>query len=754
MSETHQNKALQLPSTLFDYAIIRNDISSITRWIYWGVDVNQTLSIGGTPLDNAINSKNLEAVQLLIHGGAVIQKNHIFIAINQNDDAMVHYLIKNGSNISSTNTVNGLSPLAFAIKQGNQKIISALINGGIDLNVYLDGLKPDEFARAVYQNDIAEFLKKHLLKDYETDPSSSLIYYSDDSSEEEDIQNNPQQEQYAKHRIHQCVYQNNINTLTQLLPTKSNLNSLDELGNTPLLIGIANGNVLILKLLLTHGANANTPNTQGFTPLAQAVKYGRTQMVALLLDSGANPYLFNTLTKSHSLIINALKNNRHKEINLLLHAQGKKTLEIEQQRLLLSPNCYAFNPHRHIKIWLSKEPAHFMNDINQLRLVRMRALCPGDEIYLIYESTLLTTAAEQELHSFCAKHTITPKDMRSDIIPQCLSNPKPYEKELIALYEDEINNLNLGGNLAAASDIIRWLSPMYTLGIYSDFDVHVDTRTLNSTLSIDGELVTNLQSRPVDKNNERFQIACSNDIIAIINPESSYIQRIQKAIIDANLPCTRNQIHWLETNSSQEPFILSPREYRNYLLTYQKQFKAYIINDLAQHKDNIPQIIRLLNKYIPYLEQLDDEYLYNVVHATGPATLLSVIKKQKERYSLNELTLIAPFALSNCYALFCAFRSGQGGALHIHPAARNKLSWIEESSQENTCDLSWLNEGENKIKQQEYRFHRSAIKIQTFFKQNVSPKPLRKEYDSFTSIADILITDKCSISKTKARTSN
>ena len=41
---------------------------------------------------------------------------------------------------------------------------------------------------------------------------------------------------------------------------------------------------------------------------------------------------------------------------------------------------YELNPHRHVKIWLSKKPDIFLNQENQLRLVRIRAQNPDDVI--------------------------------------------------------------------------------------------------------------------------------------------------------------------------------------------------------------------------------------------------------------------------------------------------------------------------------------------------------------------------------------
>ncbi len=48
---------------------------------------------------------------------------------------------------------------------------------------------------------------------------------------------------------------------------------------------------------------------------------------------------------------------------------------------------YKYNPHAHVKIWLSKTPSVFMNIENQTRLIEMREKNPNDimlEAYLIH----------------------------------------------------------------------------------------------------------------------------------------------------------------------------------------------------------------------------------------------------------------------------------------------------------------------------------------------------------------------------------
>ena len=183
---------------------------------------------------------------------------------------------------------------------------------------------------------------------------------------------------------------------------------------------------------------------------------------------------------------------------------------------------YHFNPHRHVRIWISKNRDTWLNSENQLRLVRMREKNKADDIYFIFDSALLSKKAIDEMNHFCSKHHITPKDIRINIIPACTT---PEEQELIRLYEDEVLHLDQGGNLAVASDLLRWVKPIYELGSYSDFDTNIDTRKLAQAIQVGSPILLNIGStfRQAVKVSETISfpsyedLCLNNDIIAIVD---------------------------------------------------------------------------------------------------------------------------------------------------------------------------------------------------------------------------------------------
>ncbi|CAM2883979.1 glycosyltransferase family 88 protein [Legionella worsleiensis] len=188
---------------------------------------------------------------------------------------------------------------------------------------------------------------------------------------------------------------------------------------------------------------------------------------------------------------------------------------------------YQYDPHAHVKIWLSMKPDNFMNTENQMRLITMRENNPADSISLVYDSSLLNEQAINSLNLFCAEHRITPVDAH-----QFATNlNSEHEHTLYELYRDEITHFNEGGNPALASDILRWLSPVYTRGTYTDFDVPVDTAKLPKKMDVQAPLLLNIGSLRI---RNKDIILSNNDYIAIADPLAAQndINKIQQGMID------------------------------------------------------------------------------------------------------------------------------------------------------------------------------------------------------------------------------
>ncbi|MDP1615354.1 MAG: glycosyltransferase family 88 protein, partial [Methylococcales bacterium] len=91
---------------------------------------------------------------------------------------------------------------------------------------------------------------------------------------------------------------------------------------------------------------------------------------------------------------------------------------------------YVLKPHKHVKIWFSKDSDVFLNAENQLRLVKFRTKNPRDEVALVFSKQLLSESAQQDLFIFCNQHKIKPLSLEEDIEPQLTLTE---EQQLIAI---------------------------------------------------------------------------------------------------------------------------------------------------------------------------------------------------------------------------------------------------------------------------------------------------------------------------------
>jgi len=174
-------------------------------------------------------------------------------------------------------------------------------------------------------------------------------------------------------------------------------------------------------------------------------------------------------------------------------------------------NQYSLDTRKHYKIWFSKDPNIFLPQENQLRLIRMKLKNPDATISLVYSSNTLSKEAKAELINFCYLQNITPIDF--DVVVRS-STRGANERTMYRLAATEIRRAidNTGGNLAAASDIVRLLKfTIENCGIYSDFDVDVDFSALEERCAVAAPLVC---SADVENIGSQIAPTANNEFLA------------------------------------------------------------------------------------------------------------------------------------------------------------------------------------------------------------------------------------------------
>lgn len=91
----------------------------------------------------------------------------------------------------------------------------------------------------------------------------------------------------GRRTIHRAVLKNSLSRLMRLLDNKTDIESSDNLGWTPLHLAVSLNNIAIVQLLLSRGADANAITNDGTTPLHIATYVGNKEIVDYLLNHGA-----------------------------------------------------------------------------------------------------------------------------------------------------------------------------------------------------------------------------------------------------------------------------------------------------------------------------------------------------------------------------------------------------------------------------------------------------------------------------------
>jgi glucosyltransferase Lgt1/2/3 len=412
---------------------------------------------------------------------------------------------------------------------------------------------------------------------------------------------------------------------------------------------------------------------------------------------------------------------------------------------------FTYNPHRHVKIWLSDDPNVFMNIENQLRLVRTRAINPTDEIHLVYDSSLLSSAAFSELQTFCTKHTISPIDVQKDIIPACQTKE---EIDLLAIYQDDIQHLKQGGNLGAASDILRWLKPVFCLGTYSDFDVEVNTRNIAAEILVDKPLLFNVGSVPSADDEAAY---VNNDAFAVVDSmeANGLIKKIQQSIYKACIHQQNNQSpyndflkhsfealiklgKWAYTLFPDDSTKILSLMHLNNQNRSAREFRQHILG-LTAANDVFLKFEGHENKLHEYAEKIrlamskaqksptDDAALVemarkntrfvllknSVIHTTGSAAILINVFPQLIYKASDIDTHVAPYSFEK-YKLDTMFQYKNHISIHTSTEQATKILTSETIGINN--DVSWLEEGVKAQKEREQKMEKSALIIQSFFR--------------------------------------
>ncbi len=359
---------------------------------------------------------------------------------------------------------------------------------------------------------------------------------------------------------------------------------------------------------------------------------------------------------------------------------------------------YTYNPHRHVKIWLGDLPFE-----NQLRLVRMRAINPKDEIHLVYDSNLLVETTPEALKSLADKHEIKLIDVVD------LKEEKEItesEGSLLNVYKKEVEGGD--GNLGVASDLLRWLT--YPLGTYTDFDVTVNTQDLPPEITVEAPMLFSLGSLPAPDYGAE-SLFLNNDIFAVVDPEAAkdQIEKMQKTLcesfLDKNNPYEKVQKKMKEDIGNYVPKFLL-----NKTLSMDPTYQNLSTLNLLTRKNKSDYSQKKLRQLIMTKKNNFQLLKTSVITTSGPTALIYNLfgKTIHEEDDFNRD--IVPYAFANYKGLGKAFYSKN--FIPLKASKKELLEVFSETEVGSRCDISWLQVGVDARKKREAKMEEAAKKIQ------------------------------------------
>ena len=118
--------------------------------------------------------------------------------------------------------------------------------------------------------------------------------------------------------LYRSLLSNNLSAAKDLLKMGANPNITNNMSETPLYQAVDMGNMEAVQLLIDYSANTNISKSDGNTPLHIAVRKQRRDLIKILLENGADPNSQNKLYQQTPLHV-AMKSKSDIETIKLLH---------------------------------------------------------------------------------------------------------------------------------------------------------------------------------------------------------------------------------------------------------------------------------------------------------------------------------------------------------------------------------------------------------------------------------------------------
>ncbi|RUR05046.1 glycosyltransferase family 88 protein [Legionella sp. km772] len=298
---------------------------------------------------------------------------------------------------------------------------------------------------------------------------------------------------------------------------------------------------------------------------------------------------------------------------------------------------YRFTTQNWTRIWFTTNPQEFLPQKNKIRIIDFLNTFPSRKIALIFDSRLLDEHGKEDFAQF--KHELSSLNKANQInfydFSEISFQQNLFDEEL-PLYElanIELTHLANGGNVAAASDIVRTLSKVFCLGIYTDFDVEF----------LPSQIEEFKTSSPFLFSVNGYNYC--NDILAIhpkLTLKTELLKNYYKNILESYRLCREynlEQREQLQREMTLDLMGLFEDEHRRLVEPAMAQL-FYIINEKYEEYSSLPMslLIRkaceeaIKNEENAHLKIIYKKiYMHNVMASAGPKALPGGMSYDEER---------------------------------------------------------------------------------------------------------------------------
>ena len=256
----------------------QQDKAAVRTLLKQGASVSAPQPDGATALHWAAHWNDVEMADLLLKAKANVNAKNDYdvtpltLATENGSEAMVLKLLKAGANPNAA-TSTGETPLMTAVHSGNITVVKALIASGAEVNLKGGGREQSPLLWAVGggQHEIMRVLLENGAKvDDASEMRRNFVSFS---------RGNPQGGRLTGIADHTLESDG----------TRPGLRWVNRGGLTPLILAAKNGDLDSIKILLAAGSNINAVDGLGSTALMVAIRNDQFETAAFLLDKGADP---------------------------------------------------------------------------------------------------------------------------------------------------------------------------------------------------------------------------------------------------------------------------------------------------------------------------------------------------------------------------------------------------------------------------------------------------------------------------------